>query len=60
MTDNGSGADVGPPPNTHLWSREGFNGDMCIMIRPYPIAGYTRVQGQRAPHRTGPARRGPA
>lgn len=51
MTDNGAGVHAGPPPNAHLWSREGFNGDMCITIRPYPIVGYTAVQGEHAPRR---------
>lgn len=51
MTQNGPGTHAGPPPNVHLWSREGFNGDVCITIRPSPIVAYTAVQGQHAPHR---------
>ncbi|MFF3585150.1 homogentisate 1,2-dioxygenase [Streptomyces mirabilis] len=53
MTGNGSGERSGPPPGAHLWSRDGFNGDMCVTVRPYPIVDYTGVQGRHAPHRLG-------
>lgn len=42
---------AGPPPNPHLWSRDGFNGDICVTSRPYPIVDYTEVSGPHAPHR---------
>ncbi|MFJ8026786.1 homogentisate 1,2-dioxygenase [Streptomyces sp. NPDC096311] len=51
MADNANGGRPGPPPNAHLWSRDGFNGDMCVTARPYPIVEYTRVQGRHVPHR---------
>ncbi len=48
MTHDGTG---GPPPTPHLWSRDGFNGDICITLRPHPIIDYAAAQGQHAPHR---------
>lgn len=48
MTNN---AHSGPPPNAHLWSRDGFNGDMCVTVRTHPIIGYNEVRGDHAPHR---------
>ena len=42
----------GPPPFTpHLWSRDGFNGDICVTGRPYPIVEYTAVSGPHVPQR---------
>lgn len=51
MTVNGSGEQHGPPPNAHLWSRDGFNGDICITVRPHSIIEYTTATGPHAPHR---------
>ncbi|MHB9849065.1 homogentisate 1,2-dioxygenase [Streptomyces krungchingensis] len=48
---NPDGQTAGPPPNVHLWSRDGFNGDICVTARPYPIFAYTSVEGAHAPHR---------
>ncbi|WP_026919310.1 hypothetical protein [Gordonia shandongensis] len=53
MSDANNAHDAGgPPPFTpHLWSRDGFNGDICVTGRPYPIVEYTAVTGPHAPHR---------
>lgn len=42
---------AGPPPNPHLWTRDGFNGDMCVVSRPHPITAYTTAKGSHAPQR---------
>lgn len=39
------------PANPHLWSRDGFNGDMCVTARPHPIFAYSAAVGPHAPHR---------
>lgn len=41
----------GPPPNVHLWSRNGFTGATCITSRVHPVYEYTNVRGPHAPHR---------
>lgn len=48
---DGTEGHAGPPANVHLWSRGGFNGDICVAARPYPIVAYTEVEGSHAPHR---------
>ncbi|MET8873189.1 homogentisate 1,2-dioxygenase [Nocardia sp. NPDC004604] len=42
---------AGPPASPHLWSRDGFNGDICVTARPHPIFAYTEARGPHAPHR---------
>jgi homogentisate 1,2-dioxygenase len=41
----------GPPKFPHLWSRDGFDGDMCVTARRYPIVEYQAISGEHAPHR---------
>ncbi|HZE16022.1 MAG TPA: 3-keto-5-aminohexanoate cleavage protein, partial [Mycobacterium sp.] len=47
---NGSGHH-GPPPGAHLYSRDGFVGDICLALRPHTIYEYTSAAGQHAPKR---------
>lgn len=48
---NDSPGKSGPPPNPHLWTRDGFNGDMCVVSRPHPIVDYTSAKGEHVPQR---------
>lgn len=42
---------AGPPPGAHLYTRDGFAGQMCVAIRPHTIYGYESVDGPHAPKR---------
>lgn len=48
---NGHEGPAGPPPNMELWSREGFVGDIGVLIRPHYTPDYLSVEGPHAPHR---------
>ncbi|MDQ8757430.1 hypothetical protein RCO27_14460 [Sphingosinicella sp. LHD-64] len=50
MTGKSSLAD-GPPPNVHLWSREGFLGANAIGLQPGYTPDYESVEGLHAPRR---------
>jgi len=41
----------GPPPGLHLYTREGFVGDMCVVIRPHMVYEYRSAEGPHAPKR---------
>jgi homogentisate 1,2-dioxygenase len=51
LPDHTANGHAGPPGHPHLWSRDGFNGDICLTSRPVPIFAYTKVSGPHAPHR---------
>lgn len=50
MIKDGSTPEQGAPPNVELWSRDGFAGDIAILIRPYYTPDYHAVDGPHAPH----------
>ena len=41
----------GPPPGLHLYTRDGFVGQMAVAIRPHTVFEYTSVTGPHAPSR---------
>ncbi len=41
----------GPPPGLHLYTRDGFVGQMAVAIRPHTVYEYTSVTGPHAPSR---------
>jgi homogentisate 1,2-dioxygenase len=51
MSGPNGDAGHGPPPGLHLYTRDGFVGGMCVVMRPSVIFEYTRVDGPHAPHR---------
>lgn len=51
MSTAGSPGPHGPPPGLHLYTREGFVGEMCVAIRPHTIYEYLSVEGAHAPKR---------
>jgi homogentisate 1,2-dioxygenase len=51
MADSTNGAHKGPPPGAHLYTRDGFLGDLCVAIRPHTIYQYVSVDGPHAPRR---------
>ncbi|ARR55937.1 hypothetical protein HY78_22015 [Rhizorhabdus wittichii DC-6] len=50
------GGHHGPPPGLHLYTRDGFVGQMCVAIRPHMIYEYRSVEGPHAPRRLNLAR----
>lgn len=42
---------LGPPPGAHQYTRDGFVGSGCIVVRPHTIYEYSAVSGPHAPKR---------
>jgi homogentisate 1,2-dioxygenase len=51
VTDSDGPKHHGPPPGLHLYTRDGFVGKMCVVIRPHTIYEYVSVEGLHVPKR---------